>query len=105
MNKQDDIKKIDSQIQSILDSANDDYHEVIVDRKYAYDSIGDTKKVKAIKDIENMDTKSDSQDTKKVKVVSSINDNVEKSKPDYIYIIVVGIFIIMCLFIYFFIIS
>ncbi len=103
MKKQDDIEKLNSQIQSILDVQNNmdiDHREVIIDRKYAYDSIGDTKKVQSIEDIENTNSSSNVENTKKIVVNSNSLNNTSDYKK--IIIIILVFFMIFFLLLVFF---
>lgn len=52
MSKNKDIDKLNRQINDLL-GEEDPTHEVIIDRRYAYDDIGDTKKINKLDDIED----------------------------------------------------
>lgn len=82
--KNDDIKKIDEQIENLKNASKkkDKNREIIIDKKFEYDDvgIGDTKKIDTVSDIKE-ETKE--EDTKKIETVSEIEEKVvEEDKKE-----------------------
>lgn len=75
--KDDDIKKIDKQIESLKNASKkkSGTREVIVDKKFEFDDIGvgDTKKVETVSDIKDEDV----EETKKIETVAEIETEPE----------------------------
>lgn len=87
----DNINKIDEQIQSLIDEEKEIYedksldeHEVIIDRKYEYDnsseSVGDTKKIDVIDDIEVNNI--EDENTKKLDNIDNIDSGDSKENVE-----------------------
>ena len=83
--KDDDIKKIDEQIENLKNASTirnkEEDREIIIDKKYDYDDIGagDTKKLDTVSDINN---ESVEEITKKIDTVADIEEKpIEVEKP------------------------
>ena len=114
MNDDNDISKIDKQIQDILNTEKtvyDDNHQVIVDRKYAYDDDlhGDTKKINTLSDLqveeyndqEDIGVEEDAIDI--VKNEENINNSemiVDENDNNYLFIILTVICCLILVFIF-----
>ena len=81
--KDDDIEKIDKQIESLrkVSKKKEKTKEVVIDKKYMYDDIGigDTKKIDTVSNIE---TEIKDDDTKKIESVSEFKDDVILEKKN-----------------------
>lgn len=82
--KNDDIKKIDEQIESLKNASKkkSKNREIIIDKKYEYDDIGvgETKKIDTVSEIKEEVV----EETKKIEKVSEIEEKVTEDKKEEI---------------------
>lgn len=116
MNDDNDISKIDKQIQDILNTEKtvyDDNHQVIVDRKYAYDDDlhGDTKKIDTLSDLQveeynDQDVLVEEEKEEAIDIVKNkenINNSeivVDENDNNYLFIILTVICCLILVFIF-----